>query len=275
MRHNRNSTQDYLSHTETFNDREAAIKYLNEQKNKFERKTFEGMKAKIFINGYAYFGRYYIETGIMPLLITADPIYIAAQIREVSPETIHAEIAQREAEAQARAEKSEQDKAQREAKRAAAEAQINHLQQASKLEAGGVYITFNGTNFTIYVATEKSSFGKVKCKFYRTDTPQYNPDAILTDANKGKGINMIYFARAIYKINQTQDKPKPQLEPQKETNNGNDITAEYYKNSILIKGNGTYKLKNKFKDNGGVWNKFLNGWIFSQNNNMAKQFITN
>ena len=37
MRHNRNSTQDYLSHTETFNDREAAIKYLNEQKNKFER----------------------------------------------------------------------------------------------------------------------------------------------------------------------------------------------------------------------------------------------
>ena len=42
----------------------------------------------------------------------------------------------------------------------------------------------------------------------------------------------------------------------------NQIKMEKYKKSVLVTGD-TFPIKNTLSENGGKWNKSLNGWIFT------------
>lgn len=190
---NRNSTQDYFSHTVITEDRAKAIETLTALKNKWETKTIDGMKAKFFVSGMNYFGRYYITLGIVPYLIESDTIEIAMNIREVSKETIQAEmITIREREEKRNAEyKASQDMAEIR-KLAQAEAKGNILATLASLRTatpteGNLYVTIaQTTNGYVYkfLKVKKGSFGRVTAE--ATLCPTLDPKGEFTPVMKGK-----------------------------------------------------------------------------------------
>lgn len=92
------------------------LSILETFKQEVENFKVEGLLAKVYCNGYVYFGMYYIFMTICPLLIKRDAIGIASDIAKVNTEQLKADEQTREqaeqkrnAEAEAARLKREQD----------------------------------------------------------------------------------------------------------------------------------------------------------------------
>lgn len=170
----RTSSQDHFCHTIVTRDKEDAIKQLKEQKQKWEGKQVSNMSCKIVVQGWSYFGRFYIETILVPYDIATDEVStIAASICDVAPDILIAEYnelqkqqeeqkKQWEARMKQQQEKADQDNAE------IAQKEAELMQTYKQTEIGvGTYIhvakTTRGIGYC-QVQTEKASFGRLKVK---------------------------------------------------------------------------------------------------------------
>lgn len=179
----------YFVKTQRTEDKETAYKILKEQNNFIHNLKFTGMKAKIFVSGYVYFGMYYVSTTMCPLLIESEPIVIAHELTGKPIETLKAEQEQRNKEDEDRAKKYELDrirreeikKAQQEAKGELEKTLMNKF-KAEPIKQNGTYVyacnSVNGKPYFKFIKTTAGSFGRVNYKWQISETLDFNPDEL-------------------------------------------------------------------------------------------------
>ena len=104
----------YFSKTKRTEDKTEAINILDNLRLEAENFFISGLKAKVNVTGYNYFGMYYLTMYVMPLLIEAEPLHIAAKLTNLEPEHILAKYNQYQAENIERHNKAQQLKNDRE-----------------------------------------------------------------------------------------------------------------------------------------------------------------
>lgn len=127
-----------------------ALSILETFKQEVENFKVDGLLAKVYVNGYFYFGMYYIFFTICPLLIKRDAIGIASDIANVTTEQLKADEEarqqaeqQRNAEAEAARLKREQDSQLRKQREAE--------ERQNLVNSGKFAIATNYDNKRIYV----------------------------------------------------------------------------------------------------------------------------
>lgn len=195
----------YFVKTQRAQEKETAYKILKEQKDFIQKLQFTGMKAKIFVSGYSYFGMYYISITICPLLIESDPVLIAHELTGKPIEVLKEEEQQRVKEDGDRAKQYELDRIRRQQQadeqkqvQANFEQQIKDKYKPSPITAGAIFvysvILANGQPAYKFIQTEKGTFGRVKYKFYNSNTLEFNPEK-LQEAMKGKQVKPTEITR--------------------------------------------------------------------------------
>lgn len=88
-RSDKNSTTGvYFQKSVRSQDRQEALSILKQTQEEVKSMQFTGMFAKIYVQGFSYFGMYYIITVIEPLTVTGDPLHIASKITGEEPTQI-------------------------------------------------------------------------------------------------------------------------------------------------------------------------------------------
>lgn len=282
FRTNINSNTFDIINDYSTSDKASALTKLHEQKKWAEDigATLQGMKAKISVSGYCYWGTYVIVTTIQPMLITGDILNIASQLTGKTIEAIQAiqdeqekESKQREQEIKAR---QDQEQKTREEREQALKVNIDLLNKqykvATEVKQGTIYALAQSKNIIYLYAPKKGNFGRYK--FNVATTPEDVVKEGCKELPKG-AVKFDYFkAGCLFIVEQKTESTKPTRQAP-ETSTNNDVTAEIYKNSILIKGTGTYAIKEQLKANRGTWNRPLQAWVFPQSNTFAQQYLTN
>lgn len=184
----RNSTQDHFYHCDTFNTREEAMKDLMEKKEVWAERHIQGMKCKISVQAWSYFGRYYVNVNVVPLSIDTKAVLleVATSIAQVDSDVILKAYNQKMEEKRERQREYEESSKQMEEKRLQiAEAiEVKEKELAAvltKTEIGiGTYIhvakTISGIGYC-QLKTEKASFGRVKAYTrYSLDKNQFTTE---------------------------------------------------------------------------------------------------
>lgn len=142
-----------------------ALSILETFKQEVENFKVEGLLAKVYVNGYVYFGMYYIFFTICPLLIKRDAIGIASDIANVTEEQLKADEQARQEEENKRQQEAEAARLKRE--------QDNQLrkqrdaEERQKLVSSGKFaIATNYDNKRIYVRVVCSSVKPTEYYFY-------------------------------------------------------------------------------------------------------------
>ncbi len=192
-----NSTHGiYFDKSVHFEDKAEALKCLNEQVEYVNSFEVEGLKAKIFVNGYSYFGRYYIITTIMPLIITHIPVTIAAGITGKSIEVLQAEYDIRMQEETARQDKWKEESLRREQAKEKLNSEKEYLFsllsssfKEQPINREGIYITvtqtITGKAAFKFIVTTKGTFGRYSYKSHLNEICEYD-ESKLKEAMKGK-----------------------------------------------------------------------------------------
>jgi len=86
------STGVYFQKSFRTQDKQEALSVLKKTQDEIKDMQFTGMFAKIYVQGFSYFGMYYIITVIEPLTVSGDPLHIASQITGENPTLIKERI---------------------------------------------------------------------------------------------------------------------------------------------------------------------------------------
>lgn len=207
-RSHENSTSGiYFEQINITDNKEEAYKLLAIKRAEVENMDIKGLTAKIFVEGFAYFGRYYISICILPYSITEKPLFIASQITGMS----EAELIEKQKEAD---DKNKQYEAQRneaianreEALKQAESKLIDYKKVAISGNIGSVYVSptitvKNEPAFRFYKVVSKGTFGRVIAETYLSSQPIFEPEK-LQPYMKGKQVKPSEItARAIYLVN--------------------------------------------------------------------------
>lgn len=190
-----NSTNGiYFERINRFTDKIEAIQYLQAEKNRIDGMNIEGMKANIYVQGYSYFGMYYITTTVLPLLIHGDLLTIATVLTGLSVDTIKENFATIKKEREAIELKWENDRIAREnakaiedSKRAEMEAILSQKHRQTTINSEGKYITITKTIAGLMyqlIHTYKGSFGRLTYKYQLSNDLNFSGE--LKDGMKGK-----------------------------------------------------------------------------------------
>lgn len=143
-------------------DKAEALSILDTFKQEVENFKIDGLLAKVYVNGYVYFGMYYVFFTICPLLIERNAIGIASDIANVTEEQLRADE-------QAREQAEQQRNAEAEAARLKRD-QDNQLrkqreeEERQKLVSSGKFaMASNYDNKCIYV---RISCSKANTEYY-------------------------------------------------------------------------------------------------------------
>jgi hypothetical protein len=177
----------YFSKTTRTADKTEAINILDNLRLEAEDFSIAGLKAKVNVTGYNYFGMYYLTMYVMPLLIEADPLHIAAKLTNLEPEHILAKYNQEQAENIERHNKAEQLKNDRE--RAKLEAknilESKYPPQQIKPNLGSIYAAPTVLNtgilgYRFYKVDKLGNFGRLLLETYcsssiEVDSTKFQP----------------------------------------------------------------------------------------------------
>jgi hypothetical protein len=165
-------------------DRTEALNKLAELKNEVLTFAVDGLKAKVCCSGYAYFGMYYLDLCVFPLLIENTPINIASQLTGISVSELEANQKQRQAEITAREQKhTEQLLLKEQALKEAENLVSNLLKVKLSDKVGSVYIVPTVSTalkpiFRAYRIDGKGSFGRVTVSTCLSNTPTIDSAAL-------------------------------------------------------------------------------------------------
>lgn len=208
------TTGRYFEKVKTANEKDEALKILQQMKQEAESLKIEGMKAKIYVSGYSYWGRYYLITTILPLLISETPENICSQLLNVPVNDIKEKVQeyqkQKEQEAEQHKQKAEQTEAARQKALNEALTVAAQTFTRSNLQAieGKVYILPSVSLelkplYKFFKVTSKGSFNRVKIEAYSSSSPTYSPEK-LQPYRKGKQVAIAEINpanRPVYSIN--------------------------------------------------------------------------
>lgn len=207
---NQNSTAGiYYQKSFRTQDRQEALNVLKRTQQEVKDIQFIGMFAKIYVQGFSYFGMYYIITVIEPLTITGDPLHIASQITGENTDQIkermmakQAEQDKREHDAQQRREQMNNAKLQ--AEKCITETYNTKPQSIIPDKIGSVYITPTVTvkgspMYRFYRVESKGSFGRMVLSTYASENIQFTPDK-LQPFMKGKQVSKNDIINTTYLI---------------------------------------------------------------------------
>lgn len=164
-------------------NKEDALKLLEEMKKEVAEFNCEGMKAKVYASGMVIWGRYYIYMGISPLIITGKPEDIAGYMVKKDSRELwdqwNERNEKRKAEREDRDKKILADNEQKELAKQAALEKIAHLKpfpvcpQIGKTYVSVIRLVKPGIEYgyRFYKVTNKGSFGRVQLETAITSTP--------------------------------------------------------------------------------------------------------
>jgi hypothetical protein len=174
-----NSTNGiYFEKTQKTEDKEKANEILKAERAKIELLDVPEMTAKIFVQGWAYFGRFYIITTILPYSVTGSPLDIAVKLTGAPAAHFATKQAEQQAEQAKRDAERENANAQRETAAAAAEQMVKSLPK-TQLSAtpGRIFVVptigvNNGYTPAVrfYKIESKGTFGRVTVSSYVSDS---------------------------------------------------------------------------------------------------------
>lgn len=175
------TTGIYFQKIQKTDDKIEAINIINELKKEAELFNVEGLKAKVYVSGYNYFGRYYLTLGVIPLIIEGDSLNIASKMQQVDKSVIIDRVAAKEAEQKAWQEKYEKSTSDREAARKEAESNLisKYYREQIKPIIGAIYAQATVLNtgkagYRYYKIDNLGSFGRVVLSSYCSSTPDVN-----------------------------------------------------------------------------------------------------
>lgn len=150
----------FFSKSKSTTEKETAIKIYNELKLEAENFNVTGLKAKVNVTGCNYFGMYYLTMYVMPLLIEADPLHIAAKISNTAPNIILTRYNEEQAEYRQREENMKREAQKREAAK---------IEAKNNLEAKYTPQMIKPNIGSIYVAPTVLNTGILGYRFYKVD----------------------------------------------------------------------------------------------------------
>lgn len=146
-------------------DKAEALSILDTFKAEVENFKVDGLLAKVYCNGYIYFGMYYIFMTICPLLIEAEAVNISSDITNVTTEQLEADEVAREQAEQKRHREAEEARLRRE--------QSNELRKQREadergklINSGNFNLASNYSNQLVYVRVVCSSVKPTEYYFY-------------------------------------------------------------------------------------------------------------
>ena len=158
----------YFIKTKRTEDKAEAIKILNELKLEAENFNITGLKAKLNVTGYNYFGRYYLSLYVMPLIIEAEPLHIAAKLSNLEPSYILEKYNKEQQEIRERQQKAEQLNNDRKEAKLAAKTLIEDKYPFQSIMPilGNIYIVpivlnSGASGYRFYKVEKLGSFGRV------------------------------------------------------------------------------------------------------------------
>jgi hypothetical protein len=172
----------YFEKTEKAETREEAIEKLKAMNRECENLNIEGLTAKMFVQGYSYFGRFYIILTVLPYSVTADPMEIVEKLTGTPKAFFADKLAEEEAEQIKRQQAATAARQASEAAKAEAEAALLNKRMAQiTAEVGKCYIvasvtTTNRPAFRFYRITAKGTFGRVIAETYLSNSTEVEPD---------------------------------------------------------------------------------------------------
>ena len=256
----------------TYTSREQALTKMQELKKFWEGLKIEGMKYKSIVQGFQYYGTYYVESLLIPLLITGDIYEIASSISGVNANQLRQQEADRLQAIKDEQEAREKQKQEREQLHANKLAELkSQYREAEKLVQGGEYIVLNpsGSTPTIRIKN-RNNFGLCEIEIKQKDGTYTEHKRKM----KRSDFSHIFELSVPIQDNTLKVTYKPKETTTTGTPDAINVKGEIYKNCILITGD-TFPIKDTLKNNGGKWNGALKGWIFPTNNNFANQYLTN
>lgn len=183
--------------TKIFNDKIEAIQYLQAEKLRVEGMNIEGLEAKIFVDGFSYFGRFYITTYVFPMLIHGNILSIATSLTGLPEnelrdkvEAKNKENEERQREIHEANERLKQKNEELASQRAQMEANLSKLYRTANISANGQYITtcktVNNKMMYMLIQTVKGTFGRVSYKYQLSENTTFLGE--FKDGMRGKQV---------------------------------------------------------------------------------------
>lgn len=199
-----NSTHGiYFEICKSFRNKEEAISYINTERERINTTTLQGIKARLTVSGYYYFGTYYVFTTLIPLLIEGDAINIASQLTGKSTlelielqESIKQEAINKEIEYQNTLERIRLQKEAINKIEAEALTTLKAAFKPAKITKEGYYITYalNGLNYKYkLIKVTKGTFGRFKHEYTTSsDLNNFDLTAMKAGIKQLKGADISY-----------------------------------------------------------------------------------
>jgi hypothetical protein len=191
-----NSTNGiYFEKTLKAETRDEAIKTLQDERAKIEGLNIEGLTAKMFVQGYSYFGRFYIITTILPYSITGSPLIIASQLTGISEIELTKKLEMQNKEYEARLKAHKVLEAAKDEAKVMAELMVSKLRKTTIVaNIGSIYVcptitTSNKPAVRFYKIDGKGTFGRVVVSSYLSDKLEVEMDKF-QPIMKGKQIKV-------------------------------------------------------------------------------------
>lgn len=203
-----NSTNGiYYEKTARTDSKGEAIKILQQERASIEGLNIEGLTAKMFVQGYCYFGGYYIITTVLPYAITGNTLTIASKLTGMTEKELTEKLnIENEAIQQSyEAAKLLQDRRAEAMKQA--EKMVSNLQKTTiQANIGSIYVAptitlSNKPALRFYKIDSKGTFGRVIVSTYISEKIEVELDKF-QPLMKGKQLKTAEITtKQVYSIN--------------------------------------------------------------------------